>query len=856
MKKITTNIRAVFSFVFVLALFGSPSDALCQNSTYLYLTPSAEDVEPDNGKTKRNNSVNAMFKKHGVTGYAWSFLNAKNKNLARVCEIHATGNIEALSKELKSSGLFSRIEMQSYYKVACNNPVAFNDPLMFSYQGNNYSWQLNLINASCAWSITQGNPNVLIGIVDTEFRTDHEDFVGKFASVWNPTSWVPNCYHGTAVSSAAAANVNNNKGVAGIGNKCRIAGYVIPTPSPCSGNPWPGIWQAYQDGIKIINVSWTSTGGPTTGTVTDAIKEITQNGSTLVIAASSYPDTAHSYYADIPGVINVSTVNSENKLGPTGMARNQWVDICTTGGGGLVARGDSVNAYSPSNSTSASAPIASGVIGLMLSVNPCLAPPQIESIIKATADPIADANLYPGLYGGGKINAYEAVRAAQIMKKNSYDLFIQDTDYDFGQQPSNDSYPSWKSNAIWLRNLDDGIEIHEDIDALLGVAYAYVRVRNIGCQPSPGTDVLHMSWAKAAVNLGWPWPWNGSNPPLNGPALGGLVGIGLIPSIPAGGEAVVKIPWNGVPDPSDYPNNLPGPFYARSHFCLLARVLSAGDPMYFEATSGNNVAEGNVIRNNNIAQKNISIMDTGGKGLGFVQVGPHLLASMTRLNIGNVIGEADRVFTLSMKVPDNEVGTAITADAEVRLRLDHITWQKWAAGGFAGTGIRSIDRVNQELLIGSHDASITNLAYTSIEYSEVALGINFKGNATSDKLHYNYDLIWSEAATGAVMGGERFEITRPETETASRAAGPTKSLATVVQPVLSPNPTSDLLNIHYPNMQENSSISIHDNLGRKVFHFILKGTDHTININSLPEGMYFYRITSGEDIFKGIIVKK
>lgn len=853
MKTLKTTLQTIFSFVVVLALYGIPTKGLSQNSSYLYLVPLKEDDEPADNKARRNDALNALFETYGVTVYRQSFPGAKSEKLKRACEIHATGDIKALSKALQESGSFTGIESQNYCRVACNNPVSYNDPLMYSYQGNSYTWQLDLMDAKCAWSITQGNPNVLIGICDTEFRTDHEDFTNKFAYVWNPTNWVPNCMHGTAVSSAAAANVNNNKGVAGVGNKCRIAGYVVPTPSPCSGDPWSLAWQAYQDGIKIINISWGTYGSPS-GYTYDMLKEITENGSNVLVAAGNTSENFHQYYSDIPGVINVSTVNSENKLGPTGMARNEWVDICTPGGGGLVARGNAVNAYSPSNSTSASVPIASGVLGLMRSVNPCMSPAQSEAIIKATADPIADANLYPGLYGGGRINAYEAVKAAMGVRKSGYDLFIQDTDYDFGQEPSNNSYPSWKCKAIWLRNDDDGGEVHEDIDPLAGDAYVYVKVRNIGCSASPGTDVLHVSWAKAAVNLGWPWPWNGANPPLTGPDLGGMVGIAAIPVIQPGGEAIVKVTWTNVPNPSDYPNNFPGAFYERGHFCLLARILSAADPMYFEATTGNNVAERNVIRNNNIAQKNISIMDAGGKGIGFIQVGSELLASKTRLNIGNVFGESDRVFKLSLKVPDDEAGNAITADAEVRLTLDQITWQKWAAGGFVGKGIRSIDMHNQEILIGSANASISNLAYTSTEYSEVALGINFPPKS-SGKEHYNYDLIWTEDGTDDVMGGERFEITRPESEVVSKPTAMADASAKRIQPALSPNPTTGLLTIQYPYLQGSSSISLYDNMGRKVQSNSLSQETSTIDISSLPTGIYFYQITSGREVFKGKVVK-
>src|SRR5690606_30052036 len=121
------------------------------------------------------------------------------------------------------------------------------------------------------------------------------------------------CHHGTEVSSMATANVNNSKGVAGIGNKCRLAGYVAPTASgSCIGINYGGyelgdaVWQAYLDGRPIINVSWSGVGNLSPTRVA-AVKEIVSNGTTLVVAAGNDTDDVdHWAYANIPGVINVS----------------------------------------------------------------------------------------------------------------------------------------------------------------------------------------------------------------------------------------------------------------------------------------------------------------------------------------------------------------------------------------------------------------------------------------------------------------------------------------------------------------------------------------------------------------------
>lgn len=98
-------------------------------------------------------------------------------------------------------------------------------------------------------------------------------------------------------------------GVAGIGNKCRIAGYVVPSNwvppiDTIAGQCWSAttneqsleeaIWKAYEDGIRIINVSWAGM-GVSDSVAIEMAKEITQGGATLITAGGNKPEhTWHS----------------------------------------------------------------------------------------------------------------------------------------------------------------------------------------------------------------------------------------------------------------------------------------------------------------------------------------------------------------------------------------------------------------------------------------------------------------------------------------------------------------------------------------------------------------------------------
>ena len=136
------------------------------------------------------------------------------------------------------------------------------------------------------------------------------------------------------------------------------------------------------------------------------------NGVTLVLAAgNSVGSYGHGASANVPGVILVSGVNQNNMCGPTNRARNQKIDLCAPSEN-ISVLGTGNTYHSGWGGTSLAAPLVAGTIGLMLSINPCLTPADIEIILKATTDPIADGHLYPGLVGTGRLNAYKAVQMA------------------------------------------------------------------------------------------------------------------------------------------------------------------------------------------------------------------------------------------------------------------------------------------------------------------------------------------------------------------------------------------------------------------------------------------------------------
>ncbi|MEM2696000.1 MAG: Ig-like domain-containing protein, partial [Thermoproteota archaeon] len=96
------------------------------------------------------------------------------------------------------------------------------------------------------------------------------------------------------------------------------------------------------------------------------------------------------------------TLASFSSYGPYVDLSAPGVSIYTTIRGG---------GYGSVSGTSFSAPIVAGVAALIFSVNPSLTPADVERILESTAVDLGDSG-YDVYYGWGRVNAYEALKAA------------------------------------------------------------------------------------------------------------------------------------------------------------------------------------------------------------------------------------------------------------------------------------------------------------------------------------------------------------------------------------------------------------------------------------------------------------
>lgn len=295
----------------------------------------------------------------------------------------------------------------------CTNDPLFNTQWALENTGQNGGTAGIDLNACDGWSNwTTGDPDIIVAILDHGFEQDHPDLAANnvapgFDTESGTTPALVLGRHGTACAGIAGAVQDNNEGVSGVCPDCGL----MSISNSLFGNPnsrqrrADGINWAWQNGAVVVSNSWGS--GVQYQVIDDAVDSALTHGrgglGTLIAFSAGNSNSGVAYPANSnPDILCVGAMSPcGERKNPSSCDGEFWgsnfgteLDIMAPGvivqttdqqGSAGYASGN----YAPRfNGTSAACPHVAGLVGLILSVNPCLDHRQVADIIEATAQKV------------------------------------------------------------------------------------------------------------------------------------------------------------------------------------------------------------------------------------------------------------------------------------------------------------------------------------------------------------------------------------------------------------------------------------------------------------------------------------
>jgi subtilisin family serine protease len=262
--------------------------------------------------------------------------------------------------------------------LAAAAPFVPNDPGFELNRGS-----LEAMRVPQAWALTQGDPAVVIAVIDSGVAQDPD-----LALMRGDTT--DDDGHGTAMAAIAAARIDNGIGTAGICGRCRVLPIAV---DPSTRDVSAAVTLAVDRGADLIAVTGT---GRYSGAF-DAVTNALNHGVQVFLPAGndgSDDSNANRLASSNPRAVRVGSFELDANHG-------NWIDIAaetsfTTLGPRPATRG-----------TRSATAAAAGIAGLMLSCNPSLLPGEVKQILMSTStlrgiDVVAN----------GEVDAYAAVKAA------------------------------------------------------------------------------------------------------------------------------------------------------------------------------------------------------------------------------------------------------------------------------------------------------------------------------------------------------------------------------------------------------------------------------------------------------------
>jgi len=295
-----------------------------------------------------------------------------------------------------------------YDEALFENSYTPSDP---AFSDQNKSWYLNTIKAPKAWDITRGSEKIIVAIVDNGFNLKHPELSSKVVKPYNVWLHSQEIFpqqvdHGTHVAGTALALANNGKGICGIAPNCKFMPIQVADKKGMmtTSAVLDGILYALYQGADVVNVSLGNQFSGLSQFPENAQQDLINNHfkeeerlwfeisriaskykATIVVAAGNDNVLAGIDALQRPdNFIVVSAIDrNNNAYGKSNFSNyGKYTTISAPGVGIYSCVGS--NNYEIMDGTSMAAPIVTGAVALMKSINDSLTTKQIICILQGT----------------------------------------------------------------------------------------------------------------------------------------------------------------------------------------------------------------------------------------------------------------------------------------------------------------------------------------------------------------------------------------------------------------------------------------------------------------------------------------
>lgn len=269
-----------------------------------------------------------------------------------------------------------------------------------------------------AWSVTRGDPSVLVAVIDAPIDTTHPDLDGAVTGQVGPALDVEitPSPHGTSVASVIAARADDAVGMAGVAPGVSILSVAAfrATDDGSDTSSLADVLRAFEVAREaeadIINASWVTTHD------SELLRSAVAEAGVPVVAASGNDfrllqpgDRLYPAAYDLPNLVTVTAVDPTGLVPGFANVGAEVVDVGAPGAAVLGAVPD--GGYALFDGTSFAAPHVTGALALARSAAPYATTGELVDAVSWTSRPLV--SLTSTTRTGGMLDIGALVRGVQ-----------------------------------------------------------------------------------------------------------------------------------------------------------------------------------------------------------------------------------------------------------------------------------------------------------------------------------------------------------------------------------------------------------------------------------------------------------